>query len=174
MQDLEQKIREIEERNQRVETNKAWETSWTRRLLLTAFTYLTIGVYLWTIEIQRPWLNAIVPAVAFMISTLIMPFFKKLWLRNRNVEDNVEDAPPQSLLQGKSRELIEEKENFKKENLEKLRGYIKGKKRISNNEAEEVLNISNATAERYLDDLEKEGMLKQVGRTGRSVFYEVK
>jgi len=33
MQDLEQKIQKIEERNQLVETNKAWETSWTRRIL---------------------------------------------------------------------------------------------------------------------------------------------
>jgi len=81
MQDLEQKIQKIEERNQLVETNKTWETSWTRRILLISFTYLAIGVYMWAIEIVRPWLNAIVPAVAFMLSTLTMPFFKKTWLK---------------------------------------------------------------------------------------------
>ena len=83
MNNLEQKIQQIEERNKKVEANKAWETSWTRRLLLITFTYLAIGVYLWAIEIPRPWLNAIVPAVAFMLSTLTMPFFKKLWLRRK-------------------------------------------------------------------------------------------
>lgn len=81
--DLEQRIQKIEERNSGVETDKAWETSWTRRLLLALFTYLAISVYLWAINVENPWLNGIVPAVAFMISTLTMPFFKSLWLKNR-------------------------------------------------------------------------------------------
>ncbi|MDO8668816.1 MAG: hypothetical protein Q7K65_00800 [Candidatus Buchananbacteria bacterium] len=81
MENLEQKIKKIEERNQRVEVDKSWETSWTRRMLLTIFTYLAIGVYMWAIDIPRAWLNAVVPAVAFMLSTLSMPFFKKLWIR---------------------------------------------------------------------------------------------
>ena len=78
---LEQRVQKIEERNKVVEADKEWETSWTRRILLTLFTYLAIGIYLWVIEISQPWLNAIVPAVAFMISTLTMPWFKKVWLR---------------------------------------------------------------------------------------------
>lgn len=84
MENLEQKIKEIEERNQRVEIDKAWETSWTRRGLLSLFTYLAIGAYLQAMEIEHPWLNAIVPAAAFMISTLTMPFFKKIWQKFRN------------------------------------------------------------------------------------------
>ena len=83
MENLEQKIQKIEERNERVEVDKAWETSWIRRILLAMFTYISIGVYMWAIEITRPWLNAVVPAVAFMLSTLTMPFFKQLWLENR-------------------------------------------------------------------------------------------
>jgi len=81
MENLEQRIQKIEERNRRVETDKAWEISRIRRILLSVFTYLAIGVYMWAIEIPRPWLNAIVPTVAFMISTLTMPWFKKLWLQ---------------------------------------------------------------------------------------------
>jgi hypothetical protein len=83
MEDLEQRIRQIESRNSDVELDKAWETSWTRRLLLTVFTYLAIGVYMWAIDLPRPWLNAIVPAVGFMISTLAMPWFKAMWLRSK-------------------------------------------------------------------------------------------
>lgn len=78
---LEKEIEKIKERNRKVEGDKAWETSLTRRILLLTFTYLAIGVYLWAIGIPRPWLNAIVPAVAFMLSTLTIPFFKKLWLK---------------------------------------------------------------------------------------------
>lgn len=81
MENVEQRIQKIEERNRGVEADKAWETSWARRALLTVFTYLAIGAYLRAIEIPRPWLNAIVPAAAFMISTFTMPFFKKVWLR---------------------------------------------------------------------------------------------
>ncbi|UCG95131.1 MAG: hypothetical protein JSV92_03745 [archaeon] len=81
LKELEKEVREIKERNRRVEGDKAWEISWTRRFLLVAFTYLAIGVYLWAIRVPQPWLNAIVPAVAFMLSTLTLPFFKKLWLK---------------------------------------------------------------------------------------------
>ena len=81
MENFEQRLDKIEQRNKGVETDKAWETSWTRRILLSLFTYIAIGTYLCAIAVSRPWLNAIVPAVAFMISTLTMPFFKQLWLR---------------------------------------------------------------------------------------------
>jgi hypothetical protein len=79
MKDIEKRLDKIESRNKRVETDKAWETSWTRRFLLILFTYLAIGFYLNAIEVSDPWLNAIVPAVAFLLSTLTLPFFRKLW-----------------------------------------------------------------------------------------------
>jgi hypothetical protein len=74
-------LKAILERNKRVEADKAWEVSWTRRILITISTYLAIGIYLRAINIPAPWLNAIVPAVAFMLSTLTLPWFKKLWLK---------------------------------------------------------------------------------------------
>ncbi len=79
--ELEREIEKIKERNRRVEADKSWETSDTRRVLLVIFTYLAIGFYLQAIRIPQPWLNAIVPAVAFMLSTLTLPFFKKLWMK---------------------------------------------------------------------------------------------
>jgi len=81
---LEEKIRKIEERNKKVEFDKAWELSGTRRFLLLLFTYLTIGLYLRAINIPQPWLNAIVPAIAFMLSTLTLPFLRNLWLKYIN------------------------------------------------------------------------------------------
>jgi hypothetical protein len=84
MENLEERILKIEERNKKVEVDKAWETSWSRRLLLVLFTYLAVGLYLASIHISRPWLNALVPSAGFMISTLTMPFFKKIWIKYRN------------------------------------------------------------------------------------------
>ncbi|KKU11827.1 MAG: hypothetical protein UX16_C0003G0012 [Parcubacteria group bacterium GW2011_GWB1_45_7] len=81
MDNLEQRVRKIEERNKKVEADKSWEKSWTRRGLLAVFTYISIGAYLSAINIQNPWINAVVPAVAFMLSTLTMPWFKRLWLQ---------------------------------------------------------------------------------------------
>lgn len=83
MENLEQRIQKIEERNEQVEADKAWETSWSRKILLMIFTYLAIGIYLWVIEIPKPWINSVVPAVAFMLSTLTLPFFKKIWLKSK-------------------------------------------------------------------------------------------
>ncbi len=77
---LEKRVVEIEERNKRVETDKAWETSWVRRGLLVAFTYLSVGLYLRVIAIPNPWLNAIVPSLGFLLSTLSLPFFKQWWM----------------------------------------------------------------------------------------------
>lgn len=80
---LEKRIAIIEERNKRVELDKAWETSLVRRGLLILFTYLSVGLYLQVIAIPNPWLNAIVPSLGFLLSTLTLPIFKKWWLTPR-------------------------------------------------------------------------------------------
>jgi len=84
MKDLEARLKKIENRNKKVETDKAWETSWTRRFLLILFTYLSIGFYLNAIAVPNAWLNAIVPAVGFLLSTLTLPYFKNLWSKYIN------------------------------------------------------------------------------------------
>ncbi|MBU0731712.1 hypothetical protein KKC88_02430 [Patescibacteria group bacterium] len=81
IEQIEKDLAEIKKRNEAVEADKAWEVSYSRRIILLILTYIAIGVYLWLIKVERPWLNAIVPAVAFMLSTLSMPYFKKLWLK---------------------------------------------------------------------------------------------
>lgn len=82
IEQLEKEINLIKERNKRVEGDKAWEISFTRRILITVFIYLIIGFYLALIDIAQPWLNAIVPAGAYILSTLILPFFKEFWKKH--------------------------------------------------------------------------------------------
>ena len=74
--DLEKRVEEIEKRNSRVELDKSWETSWTRRGLLVLFTYLSVGLFLNAISVPNPWLSAIVPSLGFLLSTLTLPFFQ--------------------------------------------------------------------------------------------------
>ncbi len=83
LQELESRLQKVEQRNKRVEDDKAWETSNLRRFLLTLFTYLAVGFYLNAIKINHPWINAIVPAIGFMLSTLTLPWFKKIWLKSK-------------------------------------------------------------------------------------------
>jgi len=78
---LEERVEKIEARNSLVEQNKAWETSWTRKVLLILFTYLAIALYLKFVIGINPWINAVVPSVGFLLSTLTLPWFKGLWTR---------------------------------------------------------------------------------------------
>lgn len=80
--DLELRVEKIEKRNQSVEIDKAWETSKTRKLLLVVFTYSIIGTYMYAIGVVSPWINAVIPTLGFMLSTLTLPFFKKFWVKS--------------------------------------------------------------------------------------------
>ncbi|KKT41546.1 MAG: hypothetical protein UW42_C0039G0009 [Candidatus Collierbacteria bacterium GW2011_GWB1_44_197] len=77
---LEKRIERIESRNKKVEANKAWETSNTRKIILVVFTYLSVGLYMSAVNINDPWLNAIIPSLGFLLSTLTLPFFRNLWI----------------------------------------------------------------------------------------------
>ena len=83
LRELEKRVAAIEGRNARVESDKSWETSYSRRGLLVLFTYIAVGAYLAAIGVQDAWLNAIVPAVAFMLSTLTLPYLKTVWLSSK-------------------------------------------------------------------------------------------
>lgn len=79
IQELEIEIEKIKTRNQKVEMDKRWESSFTRRFLIAIFTFLSIGIYLWVIGVNKPWLNAIIPTIGFTLSTLSLPWFKEVW-----------------------------------------------------------------------------------------------
>jgi len=81
IEELQLEIEEIKKRNQRVEADKAWETSWTRKLVVSVLTYIVIVVFFYFAGLPKPFINAIVPAVAFVLSTLTVPLFKKWWLK---------------------------------------------------------------------------------------------
>lgn len=73
-------LENIKARNAKVEADKAWETSWTRKLLITIGTYVIIGGYLCFLGVEQAWLHALVPAAAYLLSTLTLPFAKNLWI----------------------------------------------------------------------------------------------
>ena len=62
----------------------------------------------------------------------------------------------------------------KNSNKEKALAFLREKKEASNEEIRERLGVSRRTAVRYLDMLEKEGKVEQVGDIGRGVIYRLK
>ena len=63
----------------------------------------------------------------------------------------------------------EDKEREKKAMLDFM---VSGNQPLTNERARMMLGISEATATRYFDELQKEGKIKQVGKEGAHVFYE--
>lgn len=81
---IEERLATIESRNQRVENDKAWETSWIRKISIMAVTYLVVAAYLYFVIHIEPWVNALVPVIGFLLSTLTISFIKKQWLQGRD------------------------------------------------------------------------------------------
>lgn len=82
--DIEKEVELIKERNKRVEAEKGWEVSWTRKLFVAISTYIIAGVWLVAIKDISPWLKALVPSVGYLLSTLSLPFVKNWWIARRN------------------------------------------------------------------------------------------
>ena len=68
----------------------------------------------------------------------------------------------------KARATIQDRKHKK---LEKILEALTAKGKITNDEVEKLLHVSDATATRYLSALEKEGKIQQVGKTGKAVEY---
>jgi len=76
-------LRAIQERNRRVELEKAWETSLTRRLSIAVTTYVIATAFLWSINVETFYLQALVPTAGYVLSTLSLPWLKNRWMARR-------------------------------------------------------------------------------------------
>lgn len=70
----------LKTRNAKVEADKAWETSRTRRVIITLGTYLLVGIYLTLLGVERAWFHALVPSGGYALSTLTLPLCKRIWM----------------------------------------------------------------------------------------------
>ena len=60
----------------------------------------------------------------------------------------------------------------KRKKRDKIMLALTTKSKITNDEVEKLLHVSDATATRYLSALEKENKIRQVGKTGTGVVYQ--
>jgi len=62
----------------------------------------------------------------------------------------------------------------KTENKEKILVFMRENKKAANNDIEKLLGVSDATTTRYMNELEKEQKVRQIGKTGNAVYYVLK
>ncbi len=77
---IEKEIKNIKARNARVELDKKWETSWTRRLCICVLTYIVVVIYCFMIEAgSNIFLSSLVPVIGFTLSTLSLGLVRRIW-----------------------------------------------------------------------------------------------
>ena len=77
---LEERIKQIEERNKRVELDKRWETSWTRKICIMILTYIIVIIYSYLVRnYDNILFSSIVPVIGFILSTLSLKLIRKIW-----------------------------------------------------------------------------------------------
>lgn len=74
--ELEQRIAALEVRNQKVESNKKWETSAVRRISIAILTYIVVVIYHIFIDADRAFIISLVPVMGFLLSTLSLQFIR--------------------------------------------------------------------------------------------------
>ena len=78
--ELEQEIAQIKLRNKRVELDKEWETSWTRRICICILTYIVVISYSYIVRnYYNIFLSSLVPVIGFTLSTLSLKYIRKVW-----------------------------------------------------------------------------------------------
>jgi uncharacterized membrane-anchored protein len=80
---LVKRIELLEARNKRVDTDKAWETSWIRKILIMILTYLVVISYLHFVVHINPWINGFVPVIGYFLSTQTISIVKRRWIQKR-------------------------------------------------------------------------------------------
>lgn len=82
-QELEKEIIKIKERNTKVELDKKWETSWTRRICICILTYIVVIIYSFIVRnYDNIFLSSLVPVIGFTLSTLSLKLIRNVWEKN--------------------------------------------------------------------------------------------
>lgn len=86
MEELKHEIEEIKKRNKKVELDKKWETSYTRKICICILTYIVVIIYSSIIsKVNNVFLSSLVPVIGFFLSTLSLKLIRKVWEKMINV-----------------------------------------------------------------------------------------
>ena len=80
LKEIEKEIEQIKQRNKKVELDKKWETSYTRKICICILTYIVVIIYSYVIrKYDNIFLSSLVPVIGFTLSTLSLNFVRKVW-----------------------------------------------------------------------------------------------
>ena len=83
LKDLEKEIENIKTRNKKVELDKKWETSLTRKICICILTYIVVIVYSYIVRnYSNILLSLLVNVIGFALSTLSLKYIRKIWENN--------------------------------------------------------------------------------------------
>ena len=78
--DIEMELKNIKQRNKRVELDKSWETSTVRKIIICILTYLIVLIYSFLVKrFDSIFLTSLVPVIGFALSTLSLKYIRKIW-----------------------------------------------------------------------------------------------
>ncbi len=84
-EELQNEIIKIKERNKKVELDKKWETSWTRKICICILTYIVVIIYSFIVRnYDNILLSSLVPVIGFTLSTLSLKLVRNIWEKNIN------------------------------------------------------------------------------------------
>ncbi len=85
IEELKKEIENIKLRNKRVELDKKWETSWTRKICIMVLTYIVVIIYSYVIKaFDNIFLSSLVPVIGFTLSQLSLKLVRNMWEKNEN------------------------------------------------------------------------------------------
>ncbi len=78
LRELEQEINTIKQRNKRVELDKKWETSGTRKICICILTYIVVVIYSYIVKnYDNIFLSSLVPVIRIYIIYFIIKIHKE-------------------------------------------------------------------------------------------------
>jgi len=84
-EELQNEIIKIKERNKKVELDKKWETSWTRKICICILTYIVVIIYSFIVRnYDNILLSSLVPVIGFTLSTSSLKLVRNVWEKNIN------------------------------------------------------------------------------------------
>jgi hypothetical protein len=83
LEELTKEVEKLKQRNIKVEADKAWEGSLTRTILIALLTYIVIVAFFYFASLPEPFTNAIIPALAYSLSTITAPKVREWWLKKK-------------------------------------------------------------------------------------------
>ena len=78
LKELDQEIKIIKQRNKRVELDKKWETSATRKICICVLTYIVVVIYSYIVRnYDNIFLSSLVPVIRIYVIYFIFKIYKK-------------------------------------------------------------------------------------------------